>query len=145
MMALQAEHMPGEVERRGISVSCNGSAIGHQDDSIQDMIPSTPSKLKSSKFSPRAVGMRALSQFYSLTGTGSLSSPLKSNIRSPRKVVASILKRSSTTTTALERQNNDAGSSRSSSDADSLCSSAMFGMYESEDEEGTMLTSEMQA
>ncbi len=144
-MVLQVENMPDEEERWGISMSYKGSAIGPQDDGVQDVIPLTPSKLKSSKFSPRSVGKRALSQFFSLTGTGGSSSPLKSTIRSPMKVLANILKRSSTTNTALETQDNDAGSSRSLSDTNSLCSSAMFGASEAEDEDATRLTSEMQA
>ncbi len=146
MMALQAENMHDEEERGGISGSYKGSATGPQYDDDQDVIPLTPSKLKSSKFSPRSVKMRALTQFFSLTGTSSSSSPVKSAIQSPRKFFASILKRPSTTTTASETQDSDNdGSSHSPSDTDSLCSSAIFGPSVSDDEDVTRFTSEMQA
>ncbi len=147
-MALQADNTPDEEERRGISGSYKGSAMGPQDDGDEDVIPLTPSKLNSSNFSPRSLGKRA-SRFFSLTGTGGSSSPLKSTIRSPRKVLASILKRSSTTTTTttttLETQDNDNGSSHSPSETDSPSFSAIFGPSETDDEDETRFTSEMQA
>ncbi len=146
-MALQAENTPDEEEREDISGSYKGSGVGPQHDGDQDVIPLTPSKLRSSNFSPRSLGRRA-TRFFSLTGTGGSSSTLKSTIRSPGKVLASILKRSSTTTTtttAFETQDDDDGSSsHSPSKTDSLCSSAIFGPSETDDEDETKFTSEMQ-